>query len=85
MIPSNLLTQVTAEEIKRDFPIYLRRVEAGEKFIIVRAGKPLAEIKPVIATSKLVRPYGLCADEFRVPDDFDDPLPEAIIQEFEGR
>jgi len=30
-----------------------------------------------------LRPFGLCAGEFTVPDDFDAPLPENIIQEFE--
>lgn len=31
------------------------------------------------------RPFGLCAGEFIVPDDFDDPLPEDILQDFEGK
>jgi hypothetical protein len=31
------------------------------------------------------RPFGLCKGEFSVPDDFDAPLPENIIKEFEGR
>jgi predicted DNA-binding antitoxin AbrB/MazE fold protein len=31
------------------------------------------------------RPYGLCAGQFTVPDDFDQPLPENILREFEGR
>lgn len=31
------------------------------------------------------RPFGLCAGEFSVPDDFDDPLPEYVIEEFEGK
>lgn len=31
------------------------------------------------------RPYGLCKGEFSVPDDFDSPLPEYIIKEFEGQ
>ena len=31
------------------------------------------------------RPYGLGAGEFRVPDDFDEPLPEEIIRQFEGK
>ena len=30
------------------------------------------------------RPYGLCAGEFTVPQDFDAPLPEDIIASFEG-
>ena len=31
------------------------------------------------------RPFGLCAGEFSGPDDFDDPLPEYVIEEFEGK
>ncbi|MCB8943337.1 MAG: DUF2281 domain-containing protein [Ardenticatenaceae bacterium] len=34
---------------------------------------------------KELRPYGLAAGEFVVPDDFDDPLPEEIIAAFEGQ
>jgi len=60
-------------------------VEAGETLVIVKAGRPMAELRPVTSTSKPVRPFGLCAGEFIVPDGFDDPLPEDIIREFEGR
>lgn len=48
------------------------------------ASKPMPEIKPVVAGSKTLRPFGLCAGKFTVPDDFDDPLPESVIKEFEG-
>jgi Protein of unknown function (DUF2281) len=30
-----------------------------------------------------LRPAGLCSGDFTVPDDFDDPLPEEILQSFE--
>ncbi len=30
------------------------------------------------------RPFGLCTGEFTVPDDFNDPLPEDILRDFEG-
>jgi len=30
-------------------------------------------------------PYGLAEGEFVVPDDFDAPLPEDILRDFEGR
>lgn len=36
-------------------------------------------------TDQPLRPFGLCAGEFTVPDDFDDPLPEEILKGFEGR
>jgi len=84
------MIQISLDEIKRDFPVYFHRVEAGETLVIVKAGKPVAEIKPVAsnsldAQSKKLRPYALCAGEFTVPDDFNAPLPESIIAEFEGR
>jgi len=76
---------ISIDEIKRDFSKFLKRLESGERLVIMKAGKPLAEIKPVgHATSKL-RPFGLCEGEFTVPDDFDAPLPEDIIKEFEGQ
>ncbi|WP_242040279.1 hypothetical protein [Anabaena subtropica] len=42
-------------------------------------------ITPIDNTEKQLRPFGLCAGEFYVPDDFDAPLPKEIINGFEGR
>lgn len=53
--------------------------------VIVQADKPIAELKPIVNTKKQLRPFGLCAGEFTVPDDFDAPLPEEILNAFEGR
>jgi len=84
------MVQVSFDEMKRNLPVYFHRVEAGETLIIIKAGKPVAEIKPLTSNSrslpsKNLRPFGLCAGEFTVPDDFNEPLPESIIAEFEGR
>jgi len=79
------MMEVSLEEIKRDPAVYLQRVEAGETLVVLRAGQPVVEMKPVRAEMTSLRPFGLCAGEFIVPDDFDTPLPEAILQEFEGR
>jgi hypothetical protein len=38
-----------------------------------------------IAPADGQRPYGLCAGEFVVPDDFDDPLPDFLLDAFEGK
>lgn len=85
-IDDDVMVQVSVDEIKQDLLAYLQRVEAGETLVIVRAGKPLAELRPFVSmTTKSLRPFGLCAGEFIVPDDFDAPLPEAVLQEFEGR
>jgi antitoxin (DNA-binding transcriptional repressor) of toxin-antitoxin stability system len=78
------MLQVSVGEVQRDLTAYLQRVEAGETLVIVRAGQPVAEIKPVASGTKQLRPFGLCAGEFTVPPDFDAPLPEDILKAFEG-
>jgi antitoxin (DNA-binding transcriptional repressor) of toxin-antitoxin stability system len=78
------MVQVTLDEITHDLKTYLDLVEAGQTLVILKAGKPVAEIKPIVSGAKTPRPFGLCAGEFTVPDDFDAPLPEVIIKEFEG-
>jgi antitoxin (DNA-binding transcriptional repressor) of toxin-antitoxin stability system len=78
------MMNITIDEIRRDPIKYFDRVEAGETLFIIRADKPIAEIKP-IASNKQLRPFGLCAGEFTVPDDFDAPLPEDILSAFEGK
>ena len=78
------MLNVTVDEIQRDPIKYLRQVEAGESFTIVQADKAIAELRP-IDSNKQLRPFGLCAGEFTVPDDFDAPLPEDILSAFEGK
>ncbi len=75
---------VTIDEIQRDPLKYLRQVKAGVTFVITQGDKPIAELRP-IERSKQLRPFGLCAGEFTVPDDFDAPLPEDIVSAFEGK
>ena len=79
-----VITRVNLEDIQYHVQHYLQRVEAGETVIILKAGQPVAEIKP-ISPDVPRRPYGLCAGEFITPDDFDAPLPETFLQEFEGQ
>ena len=44
-------------------------------------GKVIEEIQPPTDRTNL-RPYGLAKGEFVVPDDFDDPLPDDILEDF---
>lgn len=79
------MTKVAVKDIARDLIGYLRRVEEGETLLILRDDKPVAEIKPVPTPPQGPRPFGLCAGQFTVPDDFDAPLPDEVLKEFEGR
>lgn len=40
-------------------------------------------LKERMPRARSLRPYGLCAGEFQVPDDFDAPLPESELELFE--
>ena len=71
-------------EAKTQFSRLLRRVVAGEEIIITNRGVPVARLVPV-PVPKPVRKLGLCSGTFKVPDDFDAPLPDEILDLFEGR
>lgn len=80
-----IMLNVTVDEIQRDPLKYLRQVEEGETLVIIRSDQPIAELRPITQSNKQLRPFGLCAGEFTVPDDFDAPLPEDLISAFEGK
>ncbi len=79
------MSTVSLQDLQRDANALLNRVEAGEHLVVVRGGRPVAELRPVPAAQRNPRPFGLCAGAFTVPDDFDAPLPEEILRDFEGR
>lgn len=77
---------VSLEEMQRDLVGCLRLVQAGETLLVLEANVPFAEVKPIGAALAVLgppRPFGLCAGEFVVPDNFDAPLPEEVLQDFE--
>ncbi|MGB3136874.1 MAG: hypothetical protein WBB18_08725 [Nodosilinea sp.] len=78
------MVRVTVDEMQHDPLKYLHQVEAGETVVIVRSDQPIAELRP-IAPQQQLRPFGLCAGEFIVPDNFDAPLPEDMLSAFEGK
>jgi antitoxin (DNA-binding transcriptional repressor) of toxin-antitoxin stability system len=41
------MVEITIEEIAQDPLTYLHRTQIGESFIVMQAGKPIAQINPV--------------------------------------
>ncbi len=78
------MSTITVQDIQSDPLGFLRRIEAGEAFVVVRGERPLAEVRPLAATAAEPRPFGLCAGRFTVPADFDSPLPDDLLKDFEG-
>jgi len=76
---------VSLEDLERNPGALLDRVEAGERLVVSRDGRPVAELRPIASPINAPRPFGLAAGAFTVPDDFDTPLPDDILREFEGQ
>jgi antitoxin (DNA-binding transcriptional repressor) of toxin-antitoxin stability system len=79
------MSTVSVIELQQDAAGLLDRIEAGEHLVVVRGGRPVAELRPITAVRLGPRPFGLAAGAFSIPDDFDAPLPDHILREFEGR
>jgi len=66
---------VNVHEAKTHLSKLLQRVMAGERIIIARAGKPIAELGPITERPKRRVP-GRDAGKAWISPHFDDPLPE---------
>jgi len=69
------LTTVNVHEAKTHLSKLLARVQAGERIIIAKAGKPIAQLVPVTERPTR-RPIGIDKGLVLVGPDWDDPLPE---------
>jgi len=59
---------------------------AGQEIIIARAGKPVAKLVPFSGPAvRTRRILGAMAGKLQIREDFDAPLPDAVLDSFEGR
>jgi prevent-host-death family protein len=78
------MKQLNIHRAKTELSKLVERAEAGEEIVIARAGKPAARLVP-LAKARGRRRLGLLDGKFRIPDDFNTPLPDSIMRAFEGR
>jgi prevent-host-death family protein len=79
-----VMTTVNVHEAKTHLSRLLERVEAGEEIIVARAGKPVAKLVP-FEESRPKRVPGTGRGEIEIADDFDDDLPDDILDMFDGK
>lgn len=75
---------VNIHEAKTHLSRLVEDVRAGAEIVIAKAGKPVARLVPAGTTRKR-RKLGVLAGKFSVPPDFDAPLPDDVVAEFERR
>jgi prevent-host-death family protein len=78
------MTQVNTHEAKTRLSRLLRRVAAGEEITIANRGVPVARLVPV-PTAGTTRKLGFFRGQMTIADDFDAPLPEDVLDAFEGK
>jgi prevent-host-death family protein len=77
-------TVVNLYQAKTTLSELVDRAAAGEEILIAKAGRPLAKLVPLGAAPRR-RTSGGWEGKVRVSEDFDAPLPEAILDAFEGK
>ena len=73
---------VNIHEAKTHLSRLLQAVAAGEEIIIAKAGTPVARLTSISDDSGH-RVGGKDRGTVTVPDDFDAPLPDEVLNEFE--
>jgi len=74
---------VNIHEAKTHFSKFIDRVMNGEEIIIAKAGKPVARLLPIIDKPAQRHP-GSAAGKIWVSPDFDAPLPDNVLKDFQS-
>lgn len=80
---SCMTKSVGVHEAKTHLSRLLKDVEAGEEVQITSRGKTVAVLGPP-PRGQNSRMFGIDEGRFVVPDDFNDPMPDDFLDEFEN-
>ena len=61
----------------------IESVESGHDVVIARAGKPVARLTRLEPKKRKIR-FGVMKGKVRISDDFDAPLTEEVLADFEA-
>ncbi len=75
---------VSLYDAKTHLSSLVDRAAAGEEFVITKSGQPMARLVP-LEEVRAARVPGQGKGRWRVSKDFDSPLPDDILDAFEGR
>ena len=78
------MIMVNIFEVKAKLSEYLEAVSRGERVMICKRNRPIAELRPVDATPA-ARRLGTAIGSVTMPPSFFEPLPDDVLDSFEGR
>jgi prevent-host-death family protein len=74
---------VDLDDAKVDLTTLIERVRLGEEIIIAKAGEPVARLVP--EKPRKPRQPGSAKGKFVIHDEFYEPLPDDLLDLFEGK
>jgi prevent-host-death family protein len=79
--------QVNIYEAKTQLSKLVDKASKGESFVIAKAGTPMAKLVPLEGEQapKNKIKYGTLKGKIKVLPGFDDPLPDWLLDAFEGK
>lgn len=78
------MIRLNIHEAKTHLSRYLSRLAAGETILLCKRNVPIAEIRPLPKSNTESRPIGLAKGILEIPSTFFDPLPDHLVDRFEG-
>lgn len=83
--PTRLINmkRVNIYEAKTRLSQLVQEAASGQDVVIARAGRPVARLTRLLGTTRKRR-LGVLDGRFRIPDDFNRPLPDDLLSSFEG-
>lgn len=76
--------QVNIHEAKTNLSRLVEQAANGTEIVIAKAGKPMARLVPIQSPASPRKP-GFLKGRLWIADDFDAPLPDDLLDLFEGR
>jgi prevent-host-death family protein len=77
------MRMIDIQEAKAHFSELVDAVAHGSEILIAIAGKPVAKLVPI--SKKTERRFGVLRGKIKISKDFYKPLPEEMINSFEGQ
>ena len=79
------MIMVNIADAKANLSQYLEALARGERVVIAKWNRPVAELKLIPPSRTASRPIGGAKGAVRVPPSFFEPLPDDLLDGFEGR
>ena len=73
---------INIHDAKTNLSKYLQSLKEGDVLTICKHNIPVAEVRPIPKKKKNKRPIGLARGKINIPDNFNDPLPDEILDLF---